>query len=123
MYRQDNGAGKRVRRSKLLGWVSRMTKSKARERLAEILKPINEAKGSVSRNVTVKDFVENVYLPFYRKKWKRITDEARTASIKYYIVGAFGKRQLASLTRDEPRRFLMPRSTLLILSSTIFGGI
>jgi hypothetical protein len=60
-----------------LGRVSKITRSKAQEKLAEILKPVNEATpSSVSPEVTVKEFVEQIYLPFYRKKWKRITDKA-----------------------------------------------
>jgi len=38
-------------------------------------RPINEAKpSSAFRDVTVKGFVENTYLPVYRKKWKRIAE-------------------------------------------------
>jgi hypothetical protein len=49
----------------------------AQEKLADILKPINDAATStVSPEITVKDFVEKTYLPFYRKKWKRLTDMA-----------------------------------------------
>jgi len=76
-YREHDDTGKRRQRSKVLGRVSKMTKSKAQEKLADILKPINDAERStVSLEITVKDFVEKTYLPFYRKKWKRITDKA-----------------------------------------------
>src|SRR5262245_39346511 len=112
-YREDDGTGKRRLKSKVLGRVSKMTKSKAQEKLAEIVKPINEAGVfSAPHDLTVKDFVENTYLPFYRKKWKRITDAARTASITHHIVGTFGTRQLASLTRDQLQAFLDHRKHL-----------
>ena len=112
-YREDDGSGKRRLKSKVLGKVSKMTKSKAQEKLADLLKPINEAEpSSASRDVTVKQFVENTYLPFYRKKWKRITDTARTASISHHIVGTFGTQELASLTRDQLQAFLDDRKHL-----------
>ena len=76
-------------RSKSLGKVSKITKSKARELLAEIVRPINERATAVGGrpDITVKEFVDNVYLPFYRRKWKRVTDETRTISITHHIVG------------------------------------
>ena len=49
-------------RSKVLGKVSMMTKSKAKEEMAEVVRPINEsAETVVSRDITVKDFFENVF--------------------------------------------------------------
>src|SRR5215470_7305839 len=97
-------------RSKVIGRVSVMTKSKAKEEITEVVRPINEsAKTVVSKDITVEDFVENVFLPFYRRKWKRVTDESRTDSITRYIVGAFGSRALSSLTCDEMQQFLDDR--------------
>jgi integrase len=97
-------------RSKVLGKRSVMSKSQAQEEMAKIVRPINEAaRTDVPRDITVKDFVENVYLPFYRRKWKRVTDESRTDSITRYIVGTFGSRRVSSLTCDEMQRFLDDR--------------
>lgn len=91
-----------------------MTKSKARELLAEVVRPINErvAAGVARPDMTVKEFVENVFLPFYRRKWKRVTDESRTTSITNHIVGDFGDRVLSSLTRSELQDFLDRRKKL-----------
>jgi len=90
-----------------------MTKSEACEKLADIVKPINQrVAGAAPREVTVEDFVNNVFLPFYRRKWKRVTNKARTESIQHYIVGAFGSRPLASLTRDDMQQFLDARKHL-----------
>jgi integrase len=97
-------------RSKVLGKVSKMTKSQAQQDLATIVKPINErAASAVSSDITLKDFVSDVFLPFYRRIWKRVTDESRTDSINRYIVGAFGSRQLRSLTLDQMQQFLDER--------------
>jgi integrase len=112
-WREDGPDGKRVERTKLLGRVSAMTKSEARDEMAKIVKPINDrAEKVTSQDITVKDFIEGVFLPFYRRKWKRLTDESRTDSITRYIVGAFGSRQLSSLTRDEMQQFLDDRKHL-----------
>jgi integrase len=111
-WRDDDATGKRVNRSRILGKVSRMTKTEARKLMADIVKPINERAtpvGRVRANITVKDFVEEIYLPFYRRKWKRITAESRTANITYHIVGDFGNRELRSLQRTELQEFLDKR--------------
>jgi integrase len=97
-------------RSKVLGKISKLTKSKARELLADIVKPINARSNErTSKDITVEDFIEQVFLPFYRRKWKRVTDESRTDSIRRHTIGEFGSRQISSLRRDELQTFLDDR--------------
>ncbi len=98
-------------RSKVLGKTSKITKSEARSVLAEIVKPINErARETIEQDITVKEFIETVFLPFYRRKWKRVTDESRTDSITRHIIGAFGVRRLSTLTLSEMQQFLDDRN-------------
>jgi len=100
-------------RSKVLGKVSQMTKTKAREELAKIVKPINErAAGAISPNVIVKDFVEKVYFAFYRRKWKRSTAMTNEDRINHHIVSEFGDRELRTLTRHELQKFLEGKADL-----------
>src|SRR4029077_11560420 len=81
--------------------------------LAEVVRPINELVASSARpDMTLKEFVEKVYLPFYRRKWKRVTIESRTVSITNHIVVEFGSRPLSSLTRSELQKFLDDRKGL-----------
>ncbi len=112
-YRED-AQGKRVNRSRIVGKVSRMTKTDARKLAADIVKPINErASFKPSTDISVKDFVEKVFLPFCRRgKWKSITDKVRTDSITRHVVEPFGSRQLRSLTRDEMQQHLDDRKHL-----------
>jgi hypothetical protein len=49
-------------KTKVLGKIREITKSKAQERFAEIVKPLNGPE--ISTNVTLKTFVETVYFPF-----------------------------------------------------------
>src|SRR5207249_1992650 len=84
-----------------------------KEQMAEIVRPINERAATVApRNITVKDFVVRFYFPFYRRKWKRVTNESRTDSITRHVIGAFGDRVLSSLTRSEMQKFLDDRKTM-----------
>ena len=95
-------------RTKLLGKLRKMSKTEAQEKFAEIIKPQVDAPAET----TVEDFVEHVFLPFCRKRWKPITSVSRTDSIKRHIVGGFGKRLLSSLKRDELQEFLDERKHL-----------
>ena len=63
--REDDGTGHRKQRTRILGKIGRMTKSKADAEMAKIVRPIN---GRVAVNappdITMNDFVERVYFPF-----------------------------------------------------------
>jgi integrase len=114
-WRENDVNGDRKQRSRVLGKVSKMTKSEARDEMTRIVKPINErVEFRVSPDITVQDFVEKVYFPFYSRKWKPLTAQSRTSSIKHHIVGAFGSRTIASLTRDEMQNFLDERKSLAL---------
>src|SRR5262249_19730625 len=54
------------------------SKTAAQEKLAEIVKPLISTAAYGPSKITLKEFVQDVFLPFYRKRWKSITDEART---------------------------------------------
>jgi hypothetical protein len=50
-----------------------MTKAQAQAELAAILAPINNDRSEPSEQRSFGGFVQQVYLPFYRRKWKRST--------------------------------------------------
>src|ERR1041385_176438 len=86
-WREDDGNGRRKQRTRILGKIGRMTKSKADAEMAKIVSPINARVAfNAPRDITMTDFIEKVYLPFYCRKWKRLTAESRTASIRYHIL-------------------------------------
>jgi integrase len=89
--------------------VDKISKAEAQKRFVEILQPLSNARNETNSNVTVREFVEDVFLPFCRKRWKPLTDKARTDSIRRYILTAFGDSRLASLRRDELQAFLDER--------------
>src|SRR4051812_38864472 len=58
-------------KSKELGLCSAISRAEAENMLAAILQPINEGIGRLQRPVfTFKAFIDSVYLPVYRGKWK-----------------------------------------------------
>jgi integrase len=112
-WRENDDAGGRRQQNRLLGKVSQMTKSKARKKVAEIVKPINESAAVVaSNNVTVKKFFKDFYLPFFKRKWKVSTAQTNEDRVKHHIVNAFENRELRTLTRDELQTFLDSKASL-----------
>ena len=100
-------------RSKVLGKLSKMTKSKAQEDLAKIVRPVNErAADAVSPMVTMKCFVEDTYFPLFRRKWKRSTAMTTEDRIRHHIVDSFGQRELRSLKRKDLQALLESKAHL-----------
>jgi integrase len=95
------------RRSKVLGRCSQMGKGEAEQVLSNILRPINAGVANGPRPVhTFKQFVEDVYLPFARRGWKKSTETTTEKSIQCYLVKEFGTDILHSITRDRLQDFL-----------------
>ena len=82
-YREDGR-----HKTKLLGKIREITKSEAQEKFAEFLKPLAEIDLSPD-DLTLKSFVEDVYFPFYQRKWKASTLMTNKDRIQREIVAQF----------------------------------
>jgi integrase len=102
-YREDGR-----HKTKSLGKIREITKSKAKEKFTEFLKPLVE----VSPNVTFKSFVDGVYLPFYERKWKQSTAMTNKDRIQRELVTCFAEREMRKFTRDDLQAFLDSKSSL-----------
>jgi integrase len=90
----------------MLGNVGKMTKSQAQDKLAEILAPINGKQQDRSEHWKFADFVNQIYLPFYRRKWKSSTAASNLDRLRHHLTCEFEGRTLRSFTRDELQDFL-----------------
>ena len=107
------------RRKRTLGRVREMTKSQAQTELAEILVPINSSFIRPSGRWLLSDFVNEVYFPFYKRKWKRSTASANEYRIRYHLVAEFGHQRLDSLSRTELQTCLDQKATTGLSFSTV----
>lgn len=115
---RENGG----KRSKVLGRCSEITKGQAEVMLAQILQPINESAGQQPAPVfTFRQFVQDVFLPAYRKKWKESTRTTSEADILRYLVPAFGDRPLSAISRDQMQVFLDEKG--VALSESVVGHL
>lgn len=110
-WRQD---GKR--KAKRLGRISQMTKAEAQTELAALVAPINSKRAEPSERTSFGDFVRDVYLPFYRRKWKRSTVMTNEDRLAHHLTAEFDARLLASFNRDELQALLDRKSQTLSFS-------
>ena len=64
--------------------------------LAAILAPLNGRESPPSKAWALADFFSNVFLPFYRRKWKRSTAMTNEDRMHYHLVSEFGSCILGS---------------------------
>jgi integrase len=85
------------RTSKTLGLVKNLTKSEAKEMLADLIKASRQA-GEVT---LFGPFVEGPYFDFYSRKWKASTAENNKQRIRTHLVAEYRDRELRRFKRDE----------------------
>lgn len=110
-WRQDG-----ERKARKLGRASQVTKAQAQSDLAAILAPINSARSEPSEKKTFDGFVQHVYLPFYRRKWKRSTAMTNEDRLAHHLTSEFGPQALGSFRRDELQSFLDRKSSTFSFS-------
>jgi integrase len=111
---RENG----FKKKRTLGLVSEMSKSKAFEELDSILQSVR--KMCVGAHSTFKDFLEHVFLPFYRRKWKKSTLMTNEQRIRQHLVSEFGNRTLSEFARSrEELQDFLDRKAAMGLSFSI----
>jgi integrase len=101
------------RRSQVVGSVQDMAKSEAREEVAKII----AAECAQRDTKQFRAFVEEVYLPFYRRKWKLSTRGINENRVAVHLVSQFRDRKLDSFSRDELQDFLDSKGSRLSFST------
>lgn len=95
------------KKSKVLGKCSEMSRGQADAIMASILQPINETAGQkTSIAYTFERYVQDVYLPVCRRKWKESTRMTSEATIQLHLLSGFGPTLLSDMTRDKMQTFL-----------------
>jgi integrase len=89
-----------ARKSKVLGLVKDMSKTEARDEVRRLVEQ-EKAKRETNRVWKFGEFVEQIYFPFYKRKWKASTAENNVNRVSVHLVSEFGERELASFRRDE----------------------
>jgi integrase len=89
------------RKSRVLGFVNKMSKTQAREAINTIVAEEN-AKRQTNKIWCFGEFVELVYFPYYGRKWKASSTRGNNVNrVSVHLVTAFKDRELGGLRRDE----------------------
>src|SRR5271156_5751210 len=100
-----------VRKYYTVGLHSKMSKSLAQEKQATFMKDVNARQANApDPNITFKDFLEGVALPFYRSKWKRSTASTTENRIRHHLLAEFGEEKFAALTLKPLQAFLSSKA-------------
>lgn len=90
--------------------------------LGVILRPINEDSGRKIQEVfTFKNFLETVYLPIYRHKWKISAMETEEYRLQAHLVRSIGDQLLTRIDRERLQTVL--NGAALITRFAIFEGM
>ena len=89
------------RKSRVLGLVKEMTKSKARDEVAKIVAELKAKTETNSRVWCFGEFVDKVFFPYYSRKWKASTRGSTMNRISNHLVADLRDRELSGLKRDE----------------------
>lgn len=102
-----SGGKTTLEKSRVLGKCSEMSKGQAETIMASILDPLNERVGKRQpRAFTFKEYVEDVYLPVCRRKWKESTRMTSEPTITFHLLPPFASTPIADITRDAMQVFL-----------------
>ncbi len=88
------------RKSRVVGSIKDMTKTRAREEVAKIV-AAERVKREANRALEFGEFVEHIYFPYYSRKWKDSTRENNVNRISVHLVNAYRSRELCGFRRDE----------------------
>jgi integrase len=105
-----------TKKSKVLGFVSEMTKGEAREAVAKIAAGAKQETAGVA---TFGQFVERTYLGYYRRKWKSSTEGTNVNRVNAHLVTAFADREITSFQRDELQDLLDLKAKVEKLSFSV----
>jgi integrase len=96
------------RRYHTLGLASEMKKGEADEKRQEYMREINGGDRTMgpTRPPTIQEFIDQVYLPFYRGKWKESTASTTENRISHHIGKEIGGQCLEDLTLARLQQFL-----------------
>ena len=99
-------------RSKELGLCSKVSRPEAEAKLAEILHPQNLLAGQLVTPIyTFGQFIEVIYLPVYRRKWKPSTAVTEENRLTVNLVPDLGPILMTEITRGALQQLLDNKAT------------
>ena len=118
---QTDGTTKRVLRAEVLGLASELSERDARNRMATLLRPINEGRYRAEATITFSQFLTECWEP-------AIVPHLKPSSVRYYglqirchLLPKFGAWRLRDITKAEVQRFLADKRKQGFSGSSVHG--
>jgi len=118
---QTDGTTKRVLRAEVLGLVSELSEREARNKMATLLRPINEGRYRAEATITFGQFIQECWEP-------AVVPHLKLSSIRYYglqirchLLPKFGAWRLKDITKAEVQRFLADKRKQGFSGSSVHG--
>jgi len=118
---QPDGTLRRVLRAEVLGLVTEFSEREARNRLAVLLRPINEGKYRPEATITFGQFVKECWEP-------AVVPHLKPSSVRYYglqirchLLPTFGSWPIKDITKAEVQRFLGQKRRQDFSGSSVHG--
>ena len=108
IIRSDGSLG-RKRESRILGFVSSMSKRQAMKVADEFLRPLNQGKVTPFATVLFREFIEKQFMPNAFPTLKRSTQKRYQSTLKTHLLPAFGDLRLCDLQRVEIQTFVLQK--------------
>lgn len=118
---QLDGTTKRVLRAEVLGLVSDLSEREARNKMALLLRPINEGKYRPEATITFGQFLKECWEP-------AVVPQLKPSSVRYYglqirchLLPTFGTWHIRDITKAEVQRFLANKRKQGFSGSSLHG--
>jgi integrase len=106
--RTDGTTGRR-RESAILGYSSELTVKQARKEAEKKLSPLNAGKAVPHSTLTLKEFVDQVFVPLAFPILKSSTRKRYRSTLDLHLLRAFGKQRLCDIKTVEVQRFVLQK--------------
>ena len=118
---RPDGTFRRVLRAEVLGLVTEMSEREARNKLAVLIRPINEGKYRPEATMTFGQFLKKCWEP-------AVVPHLKATSVRYYgkqierhLLPTFGEWRLKDITKEEVQRFLGQKRKQGLSGSSVHG--
>src|SRR3984957_16929313 len=105
-----------------LGRMADLTKSQAEQSQTAFMRTMNggdDPEPGRTRPVLVSEFVNQVYLPFQRGKWKESTKETSEQRIRVHLLQELGNNQIGGFSPSGLQAFLERKATVPLSFSVV----
>jgi hypothetical protein len=118
---QTDGTTKRVLRAEVLGLGSELSERQVRNKMATLLRPINEGKYKPEATITFNQFITECWEPAVVPHLKASSVRYHGLEVRCHLLPKFGAWKIKDITKAEVQRFLADKRKQGFSGSSVHG--